>query len=153
LSLWLTTIAHDQPLNFLDHHLRCGNSLIGARLEDLSHVPDKRRKSAATLKLSWKLTENLRAALTKAVQMVHSIEGIDSASVSDVKNKESVWLESIRPALLPFRTLASLWTGCFFGNALRNEDYVVVVELMDVHTDWFLQLMIGGVFVVSAVTV
>ena len=32
LSLWLTTIATDQPLNFLDHHLRCGNSLIGARL-------------------------------------------------------------------------------------------------------------------------
>ncbi|MEI8078815.1 MAG: class I SAM-dependent DNA methyltransferase, partial [bacterium] len=29
LSLWLTTISSDQPLNFLDHHLRHGNSLIG----------------------------------------------------------------------------------------------------------------------------
>src|ERR1035437_8086250 len=109
LSLWLTTIASDQPLNFLDHHLCCGNSLIGARLEDLGNVPDKRRKSAAGLKLSWKITENLRAALTKAVQMVHNIEDSASARVSDVKNKEKLWLDSVRPALLPFRTVANLW--------------------------------------------
>ena len=32
LSLWLTTLAADRPLTFLDHHLASGNSLIGARL-------------------------------------------------------------------------------------------------------------------------
>ena len=32
LSLWLTTLAADRPLTFLDHHLAAGNSLIGARL-------------------------------------------------------------------------------------------------------------------------
>ena len=30
LSLWLATAAKGKPLSFLDHHLRCGNSLIGA---------------------------------------------------------------------------------------------------------------------------
>ena len=29
LSLWLTTLARGKPLNFLDHRLRAGNSLIG----------------------------------------------------------------------------------------------------------------------------
>jgi type I restriction-modification system DNA methylase subunit len=135
LSLWLTTIASDQPLNFLDHHLCCGNSLIGARLEDLSHVPDKRRKSADSLKLSWKITENLRAALIKAVQMVHNIEGAASVSVSDVKNKEKLWLDSVRPALLPFRTVANLWTACFFGNDLPQEHYEALIELLDIHPD------------------
>ena len=42
LSLWLTTISTDQPLNFLDHHLRCGNSLIGARLDQLGSLPAKK---------------------------------------------------------------------------------------------------------------
>jgi hypothetical protein len=28
LSLWLTCIAVDEPLNFLDHHLRHGNALL-----------------------------------------------------------------------------------------------------------------------------
>jgi hypothetical protein len=64
-------------------------------------VPERKRKGADRLKLSWKITENLRASLTQAVQMVHSIEGATSASVSDVKNKEKLWLESVRPALLP----------------------------------------------------
>ena len=36
LSMWLTTLAADRPLTFLDHHLAVGNSLIGARLADLS---------------------------------------------------------------------------------------------------------------------
>ena len=36
LSLWLSTVAKDRPLSFLDHHLRVGNALIGARLADLT---------------------------------------------------------------------------------------------------------------------
>ena len=39
LSLWLSTVAQDRPLSFLDHHLRPGNSLVGARLANLEHSP------------------------------------------------------------------------------------------------------------------
>ncbi len=39
LSLWLTTLASDRPLTFLDHHLAVGDSLIGARLWDLGRAP------------------------------------------------------------------------------------------------------------------
>ena len=36
LSLWLTTLTTDAPLTFLDHHLRAGDSLVGASLDDLA---------------------------------------------------------------------------------------------------------------------
>ncbi|HEY3382847.1 MAG TPA: N-6 DNA methylase [Vicinamibacterales bacterium] len=39
LSLWLTTLAPDRPLTFLDHHLRVGDSLVGASLDDLRRCP------------------------------------------------------------------------------------------------------------------
>jgi hypothetical protein len=42
VSLWLTTLAADRPLTFLDHHLATGNSLIGAWLSDLSRAPRTR---------------------------------------------------------------------------------------------------------------
>jgi len=42
VSLWLTTLAADRPLTFLDHHLATGNSLIGAWLADLSRAPRTR---------------------------------------------------------------------------------------------------------------
>lgn len=34
VSIWLETLARGKPLSFLDSHLRCGNSLIGAPLRD-----------------------------------------------------------------------------------------------------------------------
>jgi len=42
LSLWLTTLAADRPLTFLDHHLAVGNSLVGARLAELGRPPAAR---------------------------------------------------------------------------------------------------------------
>src|SRR5205823_5098618 len=39
VSLWLATVSKDRPLNFLDHRLKCGNSLVGARLVELRQYP------------------------------------------------------------------------------------------------------------------
>lgn len=30
VSLWINAVVEDEPLNFLDHHIKCGNSLVGA---------------------------------------------------------------------------------------------------------------------------
>jgi Eco57I restriction-modification methylase/restriction endonuclease TaqI-like protein len=132
LSLWLTTIATDQPLNFLDHHLCCGNSLVGAWLGDLGHVPDLKRKKDSGLKFTWKMTDNLRVALQKAVQNVRQMEERASDTVLDVKSKEKIWLDSVRPALRPFRAVANLWVACFFGNDLPQPDYEALLELLDI---------------------
>ena len=43
LSLWLVTVSGDKPLSFLDHHLRHGDSLIGAWLKDLDRPPTPAR--------------------------------------------------------------------------------------------------------------
>jgi len=34
LSLWLVTLAKDHPFTFLDHAIRCGDSLVGVWLKD-----------------------------------------------------------------------------------------------------------------------
>jgi hypothetical protein len=39
LALWLETVAAAQPLTFLDHHLRHGDSLVGAGVDDLGAAP------------------------------------------------------------------------------------------------------------------
>jgi type I restriction-modification system DNA methylase subunit len=47
LTLWLTTMAKSKPLSFLNHHLRVGNSLIGARIADLDEIPKAKGKKKA----------------------------------------------------------------------------------------------------------
>ena len=34
VSLWLHSFTVGAPLSFLDHHLRCGDSLVGLRVRD-----------------------------------------------------------------------------------------------------------------------
>jgi len=42
VSLWINAAVEDAPLNFLDHHIQCGNSLVGATPELLSQgIPDE----------------------------------------------------------------------------------------------------------------
>jgi hypothetical protein len=38
-ALWLETVAADAHLTFLDHHFRCGDSIVGARIARLDSLP------------------------------------------------------------------------------------------------------------------
>jgi hypothetical protein len=38
VALWIESLAGDRPLSFFRHHVRCGNSLLGSRLDKL-HAP------------------------------------------------------------------------------------------------------------------
>lgn len=39
VSLWLTTASADKPLSFLDAHLRCGNTIVGAEVSSWDGTP------------------------------------------------------------------------------------------------------------------
>ena len=51
LSLWLSTLSGDRPLTFFDHHLRAGDSLVGATLSDIRARRPGRRRSTGPLPL------------------------------------------------------------------------------------------------------
>ncbi len=41
VSLWINALVGDKPLSFLDHHIKCGNSLVGATPELIAGgIPD-----------------------------------------------------------------------------------------------------------------
>ena len=84
LSMWLTTLAADRPLTFLDHHLATGNSLIGARLSDLGRAPGGVR--TATLPL---FDDQLAGTLSSAVLPARlRLALTPSDSIDTVRNKE-----------------------------------------------------------------
>lgn len=39
VSLWIESLAGDRPLTYFEHHVRCGNSVLGTWLEDLHRPP------------------------------------------------------------------------------------------------------------------
>ena len=78
LSLWLTTVAKDRPLSFLDHHLRAGNALVGARLADLQFggaKPKAKKKGAEPAgQLTMLADDTFRRSLSTAVDFMWLIE-------------------------------------------------------------------------------
>jgi len=97
LSLWLTTLAADRPLTFLDHHLASGNSLIGARLEDLSRPMPAGRpaRSATPLPLLDAAIADEVAGTILPARLRLALQPSDSLAV--VKDKERALAHLSRP--------------------------------------------------------
>ncbi|HPD39476.1 MAG TPA: N-6 DNA methylase, partial [Mesotoga infera] len=58
MSLWLNTFSKDKPFTFLDHKLKCGNSLVGVfhGWEDTSVIPPEVYKASNNVSKEWKAT-------------------------------------------------------------------------------------------------
>jgi hypothetical protein len=129
LSLWLTCIASDQPLNFLDHHLRCGNSLIGARLDQLGSLPEKKPKRGATARqIAFTFGPDFKRAVAETIRQIQKIESESSKDVAAVKNKEQRWQSAILPGLARYKKVANLWTNTFFDGPLSEEEYLAAAN-------------------------
>jgi hypothetical protein len=118
LSLWLTCIAADEPLNFLDHHLRVGNALLGANpeaIQDLTHRRDERQTS-------FNVGKRLGAALQKIISEQMQIEEIPSTEMEHVKLKETRW-RSVQSRVEPFLWCASLWLSHVRTGRITDLEY------------------------------
>ena len=118
LSLWLTTVAANKPLSFLDHHLRCGNSLIGADLERLTVLPG--RPSEDMPLWSFGLKSHTEGLLKKYSLMA----ALPDDSLQMVKWKEDQFRQ-IKEGELSIRMaeLANVWLSTYFGNKVGEDDY------------------------------
>jgi len=130
LSLWLASVAEGKPLSFLDHHLRQGNSLIGARLEDLAEVlagvvstkpSRKERKAREAGQLSMLDHPAFRQHVTAATDLLAQISARIVERVEDVKAQEADY-EHVRAELEPYRRLADLWTARHFGVKVNERE-------------------------------
>jgi hypothetical protein len=119
LSLWLATVAKDRPLSFLDHHLRCGNSLVGARITELqprgARKRGKKAKQDDSSQLSMTSDPAFQNSMSTAVGSMWLIEESPADTVEEVKEQELIY-ERLRENLTRrYARLADLATATHFG--------------------------------------
>ncbi|MBC8264793.1 MAG: hypothetical protein H8E47_11790 [Anaerolineales bacterium] len=120
LCLWMTTTAKGKPLTFLDHHLRWGNSLVGAWLKDVGVYPLAKKESEQAFTLPL---ERFQVQLDQVLAGYQELYAKSSDDVDEVREKARLFDEEIYPALQPYRELLDLHTGVYFGNGLDEETY------------------------------
>lgn len=99
VALWLHTFTAGAPLSFLDHHLRCGDSLFGERVYDVLKALEKRG--------SLLIAQAVISAQTSVTAM-EKIEGLSDARLEDVKESERSFAD-VTHATGPLCSFLDLW--------------------------------------------
>ncbi len=84
VSLWLHSFTVGAPLSFLDHHLRCGDSLVGLRVSEA--VEDLEQLSRLS-------TGSAIAGAEAATQGMQRIEEMSDADVAEVRESAALFHE------------------------------------------------------------
>ncbi|ELY75414.1 Eco57I restriction-modification methylase domain-containing protein [Natrinema gari] len=91
LSMWLETLAADQPLAFLDHHLKAGNSLVGSDVTDV--LSSESADGDGQLTLHQALARVRQDTLEHVMERMQELLEIDNESLADVKSMEEIYDE------------------------------------------------------------
>ncbi len=90
LSLWLITLQRDRPFTFLDHALKCGDSLLGVssvqQIENFSLRPGERQVTFATA--------NLFRYVEEATAKRRALEDLPSNDHSQIETKTRLHAEA-----------------------------------------------------------
>ncbi len=110
VSLWLHSFTIGAPLSFLDHHLRCGNSLIGAMA----------REAHEQLSSELPLLTGPFAGLLQAAQIMRGISLLSDATFAEVEKSEQLFRQFDKAAK-PYKQLLDIYVARHFGVKRADE--------------------------------
>jgi hypothetical protein len=129
LSLWLTTLAADRPLGFLDHHIMTGNSLIGvSSWSDLVwRRPSRSRTSVPSAQLSLFSPDEWQGALQMWLPIRRDLAHRDDRAASDVHWKEAqLGALTSREDRQRWRRLCDLWCSQWTERGGRTAEFIAL---------------------------
>ena len=121
VSLWLHTFTVGAPLSFLDHHLRCGDSLFGAWVRP---ALDNAERDGALF-----LREPLNRA-TQAAAPMQAIEELTDAEIAEAHRSADIYSE-VSEMTAPLNAFLSLFHAFDWLNLRDSEDRKAYVAWLD----------------------
>src|SRR6266567_4572049 len=103
VSLWLDCFTLGAPLSFLDHHMKCGNSLIGGSVQEVQDA------------LSRDLFGHQFTDLLNATQLMRRVGELSDVTAQEVAESRKAY-KGAYDALAPFKRLLDVWISEYFGN-------------------------------------
>ena len=115
VSLWLDCFTIGAPLSFLDHHLKCGNSLIGTTVQEIgAELAKQTRGHTATL------FGGPFQGLLAATASIEQLRRIPDATVEEAERSRSLYAK-FEQAQAPYKSALDIWVSQHFGNANARE--------------------------------
>jgi hypothetical protein len=123
LSMWLVTLAKDRPFSFLDHALRCGDSLLGVtELDQLTALhPDPARGRQLHEGTLFDYPAVWAPVIKEAVEKRRRLESFTVVSVGDAEAKARLHREADQ-ALDALRIVGDVVIGAGVASANQSDD-------------------------------
>ncbi len=111
VSLWLNCFTLGAPLSFLDHHMKCGNSLIGSKVEEVKEAMDSGQISL--------FSGNQFAGLMLATDLMRHIGELSDVTSAQVKESRQEYNKA-RDELKPYKSILNIYTSQWFSNPRKK---------------------------------
>ncbi|MES3161074.1 MAG: N-6 DNA methylase [Halorubrum sp.] len=136
LSMWLETLAADQPLAFLDHHLKAGNSLVGSDITEVLS-DDNGDDDTGQITLTQAFARVRQDTLEHVMELMADLLAYDNETLEDVKSMEELY-DEIRDDPLYNRLfeLANVHTAEEFGVDVPEDAYEQMASAIEDESDW-----------------
>jgi hypothetical protein len=120
VSLWLDCFTLGAPLSFLDHHLKCGNSLIGTTVQEVEAELAAQKKGHVA-----DLFGGPFQGLLSATAMIEELRRIPDATVEQAERSRDLFRE-FEKSQEPYKRALDIWVSRYFGNT-RAQEYLTLV--------------------------
>ncbi len=135
VSLWLHTFTVGAPLSFLDHHLRCGNSLFGCWV---SQGIDRAMTGESALYLAPKLRQ--AAAATARMQ---EIEALTDVEIAEARHSAHIF-DAMQESTAPLESFLSLSHALDWLNLKAKDERAAVRAFTEGRLGDPIQLALGA---------
>jgi hypothetical protein len=142
LSLWLATMQLGQPLSFLDHHLKQGNSLLGVRLieilavlahSDLTKNTSKSRVAEENGQYGFKTLPQAVQTIQNANEWLEKITYQVVTRTEDIKAQEYDYEEAQR-LLAPYKKIGDLLIAQKMGLKINDNEIAMIAHAIETST-------------------
>jgi hypothetical protein len=136
VSLWLHTFTVGAPLSFLDHHLRCGDSLFGSWVKK---GIDRATAWGSALFLHGPISRAMRAASSMQI-----IEGLTDAEIAEAHRSADVFAE-VQEMTAPLNAFLALIHALDWLDIRGKENRIVVHAFFDGQFGDPIQIALGTI--------
>jgi hypothetical protein len=121
LSIWLVTLAKGRPFGFLDHNLRCGDSLLGIhrldQLTELSMTPGQKNTQMRIF------GQNIEQAVAEAIELRKCLRQMPIRDIHDIEAMARLDAEASIKLEVPMQI-----ADAFIGEVLASKGVVSMLD-------------------------
>lgn len=133
LSLWLVTLAKHKPFSFLDHALRCGDSLVGLDIDQITAFHWEAGEKGQQLDL---IDREIREVLSEAVDARERIVALARDDSPAAQSEKERSLRDAQDAIGRLRLIGDLVLGAFFSSTKDKEREAERLRCRDLVAAW-----------------